>query len=513
MPDARLTVIPGPNSIVLVAPHGGRRDPVRRPWGRGRLRVNDLHTPALTAELATRLGAAALVNAAHDRNDVDLNRITETHTRAPEFLAQLAELLSMALAHHPRITLLTVHGWNVIQPALDLGLGCVPRDDPFAVDDHAAVSPGFAAGTVRRLVEVCAAKGLTATVGARYPARHRENLLQLFTPRYRDDPRPLVRALADLAPRIDAVQLELGIPLRWPGPWRDAFLAACVDALPALVTPPAGNDLAAAARATASPQPPVRLQFTSPTLCGLVAHDGPGGGRLLLFPPEGGLLLFTGERVRGDLPEAIGPLHVSSGPYGGCRVRFRGPVLRFADTFPFLDLEPGLATAHLAEADVALEFAARDHLDTASRFGALHGTVRVGATTITVDGSAFCEHDPPPTPWPRLRAQLRLDDQACVTLTLGLHDGLATGSVRQRERTVPIATAHAEFAPGDHPLAHLALELGLADGTSLGVRVRAVHRLPVVRGHGPHPIRLDFVAARLDDGPPWPAGWCELGGV
>src|SRR5207249_6788610 len=90
-------------------------------------------------------------------------------------------------------------------------------------------------------------RGIAATDGARYPARHRENMLQLFTPRYAEDHRPPVRALAARAPLVDAVQLELGIALRWPGAWRSRFLDACAAALPALA--------AAREPASAPPEP------------------------------------------------------------------------------------------------------------------------------------------------------------------------------------------------------------------------------------------------------------------
>src|SRR2546429_5818630 len=122
--------ITGAAPLVLVAPHGGRRDAARRPWGSAPLKVNDLHTAALTAELAAATGASALVNTAADRNDVDLNRVSAAHDRAPWFLEQLADVLGATLPRHGRPTPLTVHGWNVIKPAVDSGLGCPPGPAP-----------------------------------------------------------------------------------------------------------------------------------------------------------------------------------------------------------------------------------------------------------------------------------------------------------------------------------------------------------------------------------------------
>src|SRR5262249_57814238 len=77
-----------------------------------------------TEELGAATGASALINARLDRNDVDLNRISSAHDCAPEFLELLGDLLSLALARYGHATVLTVHGWNVIQPAVDLGFGC-----------------------------------------------------------------------------------------------------------------------------------------------------------------------------------------------------------------------------------------------------------------------------------------------------------------------------------------------------------------------------------------------------
>src|SRR5262249_57202430 len=118
-----------------------------------------------------------------------------------------------------------------------------------------AVSPSFGALALPALVDACNRRGIVATLGARYPARGRENLIQLFTPRYRDDPRALVRRLAALGRHTNAMQLELGVPLRWRGAWRQRLIEACLAALPALLAPDAP--------ATPSP-PPVVPDATQP---------------------------------------------------------------------------------------------------------------------------------------------------------------------------------------------------------------------------------------------------------
>src|SRR5207249_4345237 len=108
----------------------------------------------------------------------------------------------------------------------------------------------------------------------------------LFTRRYVEDGRPLVRALAALAPLVDALQLELGIALRWPGPWRARLVAACAEAAPALAAAPSPGDTAPGGSTAPEAAPPVprRLEFAGAALSGLVGLDAGRTGRVLLFP-------------------------------------------------------------------------------------------------------------------------------------------------------------------------------------------------------------------------------------
>jgi hypothetical protein len=472
------------------------------------MRVNDLHTASLTAELAARLDAAAVINEDLDRNDVDLNRIAETHARAPELLVHMAQLLEATVARHGRATLLTIHGWNVVQPALDLGLGCAAAPDPFRVGHRAAVSPAFADTAVRRLVEACATRGIGATVGARYPARHRENLLQLFTPRYSADARDLVRALAALAPKVDAVQLELGIALRWPGAWRERLVDACMAARPLLLDPPTS---AGSSRSLGSPSAAPtagasrRLEFTTPELCGLMAID-PRGGRLLLFPRDGGLVLFTGERVGNEAHGAVGGLETRATPDGGLAVRFRGPALRFAETTPFLDLETGLAAATLIEMEVDLVFSPAHAAS--GREGGDFGRVAGVAGLDHVAGAAFYEEGGVFGPWPRLRAAFQLPDGAGLALTIALADGSARGYLCRHGAHAAVRTARYDLGTAGE---RVVLDVELMDGERLRVDATPRHRLPVIRTAGPTPVRIDFLACGLD-GDTRAAGWCEVSG-
>jgi len=519
VPRGDVETLAGDGPLVWLAPHGGARDAGRRPWVRERLRVNDLHTASLAAELARATGGPALVNARHDRNDVDLNRIVEAHERAPWFLEALADVLEATVARHGRATLLVVHGWNVVQPAVDLGLGCLPAADPWHVPPASAVSAAFARRALPAFVDALATAGIRATVGARYPARHRENLLQLFTPRYRDDPRPLVRRLAALARQTDAVQLELGIPLRWQGAWRGRFVAACRSAQGALAAP---ADRAPAASAAAAPDagvaaPARRLQFAGAELSGLVAIDDDArAGRLLLFAPDGTLTLFTGERAGAEAPGRVGPLHVAP-QADGLGIRLAGPLLRFPDATPFLDLELGLARAALVEAEVALDFRPDHGGGAPGDFGRVTGTVTLDGVARAIDARGFADAGAAPAPWPRVRAALHWG-RAGLSVTVGLGDGTASGFYCGPRGHVAVHAARAELHAAGDGWEAIALDVALADGERVRLHARVAHRLPVVRAREPTPIRLDFVSCVLDGEPPGaasaplPAGWCEIAG-
>jgi len=502
-PAPPLVLTAGTTPLVLVAPHGGRRDSARLPWGTAPLKVNDLHTAALTAELARETGASAIINTAADRNDVDLNRVSAAHDRAPWFLERLADVLSATLRRHGRATLLTVHGWNVGEPAVDIGLGCARTAALFAVGPDAAVSPRFAASAVRALVGACGGHGIAATVGARYPARARENLLQLFTPRYVGDRRPLVAAVAAMSPAVDAVQLELGIPLRWPGAWRRRFIGACRAALPLLAA--GAGEVSGAPGEPPAPQPTsCRLQFAGAPFSGLVGVTPDGGARLLLFPSEGGLFLFTGERARG--------LTIAPAPAGRITLDYAGPLLRFPDTVPFLDLERGLATAHLVDADVRLAFTPAHACGETGSFGTVAGSVVLDGRRIEMSATAFAEDAERAGPWPRVRVALRLDRTTALNVTVGLDGRDATGFLCRAGTHAAVTAARVRLGPPPAPLAHLALEVEIDGGERVSVDTSVVHELPVVRSRGAAAVRVVFAACAVD-GSATPAGWCEAGGI
>jgi hypothetical protein len=482
-------VMRGPAPIVLVAPHGGRRDPIARPWGSAPLKMNDLHTGAVTRELAARLGASALLNESTDRNEVDLNRISAAHDAAPGFLAALAEIVDGALARHDTIALLTVHGWNVVQPAVDVGLGVRPSAEALAGGDGAGVSSGFATGVLARLAARLHERGIAATPGLRYPARARENLIQLFTGRHAGDERAAVRRLASAAARVNALQLELSLPLRMPGPWRDAFVGACAAAFAddaAHDAWPTWDDAGAAGR--------VAIEVVAPGLSGLAAIDE-RGARLLLFPDDGGLLTFTSERVGSHAADGIAGLRLRTTPSGDVELAYDGPMLRFPDTTPFVDLERGLATAVPVAATIELTLvpAHRDG-DAPCPFGTAVGRARIGSARIEIRGHGV-----------RVRRQPELGVQTRVGLRLGDGTGVLSdgggGLVCRSGVHAPVRRCVVE-PDGSH--ARIAVDA--ADGPPIAAMAALVHRLPVVPGV-PGASRLLFAACRHDDGL---AGWLQI---
>src|SRR5580704_15379341 len=105
---AWLEIIDGDAPILLIAPHGGRAGQATRSLLNPK--VNDLHTAAITRELSTLLGAPALINAAMDRNHLDLNRLSQVSASAPWFLEMILERLAVIIARHRHATILVIHG-------------------------------------------------------------------------------------------------------------------------------------------------------------------------------------------------------------------------------------------------------------------------------------------------------------------------------------------------------------------------------------------------------------------
>ena len=372
--------------LVLVAPHGGRRHAGRHP---GKHKVNDLWTAELTRELATATGATAIVNAGRDRNELDLNRLSQVVRDAPWFLELLAEVVGDLVAEAGHVTVLVIHGWNVTQPACDVGVGLRESGDGLVPvrPDASTVAPEFVRTRLRALQQAASADGIAVTIGARYPAAHPNNLLQAF--RRPADSGTLAGPLAVLAAlsargAVDAAQLELAIPLRWPGPHRERFAGLLIDAFaPATpARPPRPRPAVDAARPLAVGSGRVSrrlgLQLIAGDLLVLAGVDASDdralGGRLLIGTGGGRLALFTGELSDPERPWCVPPLVLRELEADGLEVRFDGALLEFPVLTPFLDLEHGLSVGTLVAAEVMLTFTAM-RTEGDERFGDVRGAI------------------------------------------------------------------------------------------------------------------------------------------
>jgi hypothetical protein len=436
------------------------------------------------------------VNADVDRNDVDLNRISTAHDRAPHFLEMLGDLLDGALSQCERAVVLAIHGWNVVQPSVDVGIGYRPGRHAPAAPPGPTASAEFVRGALGALCAALANRGIGVSLGARYPARTPENLLQLFSERHTADARPLVRRLAQLGRRCDGVQLELAVPLRWPGPWRTQLVTSLVEVLPALL----GRRREAAPVPGARPEPAAgtarTFEFVGPELCGLAALDR-AGGRLLLFEQDGTLALFTGERIGGEAEGHVAGLSLTATADGGRLLRYDGPLARFPDTTPFLDLEAGLARASVVDAHCLMTFTP-GHSGCA--FGSIDGELVLAGRRRSLTGTGVADHDD----WraaSRWRAALVVDASDRLMLRSDA-SGVASGYLCRGATHVEVVEA--DRAGGDHAGR---LTLRLASGETRVVDTVAGHRLPVVRGGTVPPVRVEFTAHRVRDAAT-PAGWC-----
>lgn len=419
-----LEVIEGDAPILLIAPHGGRAGPESDALAAPR--VNDLHTAELTRELAQRLDATALINAGMDRNLVDCNRLSQVAASAPWLLVIIAERLERMVAEKGRALVLAIHGWNLIEPRVDIGVGLTERAGVLALsrDAHISVSDRFLSHTLRALIARLERAGIVSTFGMRYPAGGAQNLVQAFTARHLSSEIAALRRIASLGSRgvIEAVQLELSIALRFPGVLRDDTVAGVAEVLARDGEAAAGNGhpMIAAHRTDATPtarrRQPARhsarlgFEFYDPQnrIGAMASFDlgaGGGGGRVMILMPSGAVVLFTGERGAGYEPGSIrvGPLRLESSN-GRPQLEFAGAALITPDAETYINVERALSLSSLEmETGFSIEFAPALPFDleavraaveadgarslTAS-FGGFSGRLRIGAKDFSLCGVA-----------------------------------------------------------------------------------------------------------------------------
>jgi hypothetical protein len=386
--------------ILLVAPHGGRRAKASALDLEDPRKVNDLHTAEITLELARLLDATAIVNRAEDRNRLDLNRVTDVRERAPWLLDLLLDAARRQIAARGEAVILFLHGWNAIQPYCDVGIGARLAGGALVpVRQGVPTIPQRFLPRLARFAAACRRSGIEVTVGDRYPAAGRENMMQIFTRRFAADHDPRIAELAALGAggQIAAVQLELAVPLRWPGALRAGFLQA-VEAL----AEHRGFDASLGEHWTSLERGRVR---SDPISLAVEFHDGGAGiggfaateqlasgrrqGRFLVCVGANRLGLFTGEHSAphedpGEALRCCG-LEWIRGASGELRLRFDGPCLAFPRTDPFLDLETGLAEAELSHLEATFVWRPRT---SGARLGHLEGEIRYGDSTCPISAPA-----------------------------------------------------------------------------------------------------------------------------
>ncbi len=382
-----LEVIEGDAPILLIAPHGGRAGAASRTTLHPK--VNDLETAGITRDLAHRFGASALINARMDRNDIDCNRLSQVATRAPWILDLIAQSVNRIVDLHGRATVLLIHGWNVIEPRIDFGLGLRNANGRLRppAGAHVSASDEFINGTVAALFARLDAVGIIPTFGLRYPGGASQNLLQAFTERHAVSEIPALRSLAQHAARgsIDALQLEMSVAVRLEGAIRRRGLDALAEVLlrPAEVAARSVQTRAIAIdRISAPPVAPktkagpaaapvrVGIEFYDAVagIGGMASFDygsGGAGARIMMLFDHCCAALFTGEgkatRAAGQM--RLGPLELAIGLDGG-HLSFRGPAVIVNDGGAYLSVENALAHSTL---DCQMVVAATIELDANAR--------------------------------------------------------------------------------------------------------------------------------------------------
>jgi hypothetical protein len=395
-------LVRGDGPVLLVAPHGGRRPRVDATAPPANLKVNDVYTAELTRELAARLRATAIINHGCDRNLLDLNRISQVRRRAPWFFELLGDEIEAVLAQHAQAEILFIHGWNVGQAKCDIGIGTCETPGGLVTPDGArlAVTQRFLEDRIMPLRAALEERDIATFLGVRYPASHANNLVQAFTARAPSaEHSPAERRLAAWAAagRLQAMQLELGVPLRWPGPRRERLLDCLVSQFGAPEDRPSSLDRATSDQGARDQSSETRrafsLQFYDPAAdIGLLAGIGPIGNettaaRLLLFLGGQRVALFTGERTpaRGLLVE---PLHFESDE-GGTTLRFAGPILQLDDGATYLDLEAAFAASTLTDMAVEVRFVRRGTDALGAEFGRAEGWVDLGGERREISAGAW----------------------------------------------------------------------------------------------------------------------------
>ena len=391
-PAQWLEVIEGAAPMLLIAPHGGRAG--RASQTTLHPKVNDLETAAITREscaASRRRRQQHYINAGMDRNEIDCNRLSQLAARAPWMLDLIAQSANQIVQRHGHATVLLLHGWNVIEPRLDFGLGLRDADGrlrpPVAGARYLGQRPLLSTVPSPHFPRVSKRPASFQPSACGYPGGASQNLLQAFTQRHAASEIGALRQLAGLASggAIDALQLELSVAVRMAGSIRDRGLDALTEIF---LRTPRGDPRRAsstahttaivverspkpkvARNAEATPlAPPLRvgIEFYDPAarIGGMASFDfgsGAAGARIMLLFDGCRAALFTGEgkatHDRGAL--RLGPLELPLGARSGT-LAFGGPAVVVKDGAAYLSVEKALAQGQL---DTAMSVTAAIDLD------------------------------------------------------------------------------------------------------------------------------------------------------
>jgi hypothetical protein len=454
--------------------------------------------------MAERLDASFVINESLDRNELDLNRISQVTRRAPWFFELIEHLLGRILDRQVTALVLFVHGWNVTQARCDVGIGTSVADESSCIETNgtATVSPEFFHQRLRPFRHLCEAAGIRTTYGERYPASHPNNVLQIFRRPAASPPAGALSRISEWveAQRVEAVQLELGVAVRWPGAMRRSFVAATTQAFG---RHPHHHPIHTPVRAHSgnSVVPPAGLQCFDATIgigvsAGLIVESGGGvRGRLLLFLGGQRIALFVGEDRGLDRLISGGPEFQLDDR--GFRLRFDGSILCVDDGGLYLDLEDAFAASVLQAARLDLFFEAPQK----SRYGQVRGTLWMEGKTWSFDCQGF-GGAPHRAAIPPRRSQTLLS--ACFGAALALQvqtgdpQGATSGTVTQivsgREKREDLRALSVELERDGYTPKRIAVSLCRQEP----LVAEPLNRVSIYRpGSGKRPARVTFGIARV----------------
>ncbi len=426
--------------------------------------------------MAQQTDSSYLINNSIDRNTVDLNRITQVRQRAPQFLSQLTEMAGAILAAHDRLKIVVVHGWNVNQSRCDFGIGApLEKNTKPTAEMPLTISPEFFEDFLVTLM----ASGSEAhySCGERFPARTRNNLLQLFRrdgTRANEIPEPLSQAVTD--GRCDAVQIELGIPLRWPGPQRTAFVAEIAEAMSKSLKKNRKNE----GRPARTNHQAASLQLYDERagitlLASIDSFASASFARLAVIFCDGRVALYTGEAKSLRKLGRDGPVFTQEGL--DLILSFRGTVLISPSGDDYVDLECALARSSLRNAAVDLRLRSGSNDS-----GSVLGAIDIGGERFEVDCTGFAT----PRQWGGWRRASRTRWVA--------HAAFADGSARTlRNKPADRSTARVSLDRDGYTPHELVI---VEDGDR--IVVTPLGRMSIARPVGPgRRARVTFGPARI----------------